>query len=148
MNISRFKLINFSNEKNRTSLSQTLEVKKDDIIIKLTKTVIDDHQKIISDRKFLLNLLFMPTISPYPQEITQVIECPKEFKPKSEIIKDGEVFTLFAGERFNFGICSQDLVKYSAVYGIFDCGEKGVFEIWLYGKNENDLTALAKSFSC
>ncbi|MDP3973214.1 MAG: hypothetical protein Q8P92_00075 [Candidatus Daviesbacteria bacterium] len=148
MDLPGAKLVNTTTDKTRTYQTETLEAKGNDITIKIAKTSIEDHQKFIYDRKLSLNSLFMPTTSPYPEVITNIIECADEFKPKSQILEKGEIFTLFAGERFNFGICTSDLVKYSAIYGIFDCRSKGIIELWLFGKEGENLLPLAKSFSC
>lgn len=148
MDLGEAKLVNTTTDKTRTYQTDTLEAKGGDMTIKIAKTETEDHQKFIHDRKFSLNSLFIPTTSPYPEVITNIIECDGEFKPKSQRLGKGEIFTLFAGERFNFGICTSDLVKYSAIYGIFDCGQKGIIEIWLFRKGGENLQPLAKTFSC
>lgn len=148
MDLSGAQITNTAVDKTKTYQTETLEAKSGEIFIKIAKTETEDHQKFIHDRKFSLNSLFVPTTSPYPEVITNIIECPDEFKPKSQALEKGEIFTLFAGERFNFGICVSDLVKYSAIYGIFDCGQKGIIEFWLFGKKKEDLLAKVKTFSC
>ncbi len=148
MDLSGAKIVNVTTDKTKTYQTETLEAKSDELVIKIAKTATEDHQKFIKDRKFSLNSLFIPTTSPYPEVITNIIECADEFKPKSQILEKGEIFTLFAGERFNFGICVSDLVKYSAIYGIFDCGTKGIIELWLFGEKEEDLLPKVKTFSC
>lgn len=61
---------------------------------------------------FLLESLFSPTDSPYPEVLTNVIQCPEECKPKTKETENGIIYTLFAGDRFTYGICAQDLVAY------------------------------------
>lgn len=148
INLSGFKLTNFTKDETRIIKSQALEARKDDVFIKITKSVTENHQKLIDDRIYLLNSLFVPTTSPYPEVITNIIECPYEFKPKAEKVTHGTIFTLFAGERYNFGICTYDLIKYKAIYGIFDCDKKGVFEVILFGQNADNLNSTVKSFYC
>lgn len=148
INLSGFKLTNVTKEATRALKSQTLEARKDDVFIKITKSVTENRQKLIDDRIYLLNSLFVPTTSPYPEVITNIISCPDEFKPKAEKVTHGTIFTLFAGERYNFGICTSDLVKYQAIYGIFDCDKKGVFEVILFGQNADNLNSTVKSFYC
>lgn len=148
INLSGFQLTNFAKDETRSLKSQTLEARKGDVFIEITKTEAENHQKLIDDRIYLLNSLFVPTTSPYPEVITNIISCPDEFKPKAEKVTHGTIFTLFAGERYNFGICTSDLIKYQAVYGIFDCDKKGVFEIILFGQNAENLNSTVKSFYC
>ncbi len=148
LDTNKFKLTDFVREKDKTLQKDTLEAQNKEISIKVIKTVIVNHQKFIDDRIYLLQSLFEPTTSPYPEVLTNVLECPLEFRPKKESFESGTIFQLYAGERFSFGVCSNDLVEYKSIYGIFDCGKKGVFEISLFGKKWEDLQPIVKSFSC
>lgn len=141
--------VKVTKDRNQSSTTEELEATKDDLVVKITKTQISDHKKYIQDRKFILQYLFLPTTSPYPEVITNVLECGEEFKPRLENVLNGVVYTLFAGERLNYGICVKDLVKYKSAYGIFDCQDKGVFEVRVFDKMDQEKTvAITKSFSC
>ena len=148
MDLPGFQMTNFSTEKTKAVQEENLEARKGEVIVRLTKSTVENNKKLIDDRVYLLESLFVPTTSPYPEVLSNNITCPEEFRPREEKVENGSVFTLFAGERFNFGICSQDLVKYKAVYGIFDCGDKGVFEVKLFGQNLSEMKTTAASFSC
>lgn len=142
--LSGFKLQSFLKEDKR----QKLEAIRGETRVELTKIKAEDNQKFIEDKKFLLKSLFEPTTSPYPEVITNIIDCPQEFKPKSQEVKNGTIYTLFAGERLNYGICSRDLVKYNSAYGIFDCQNKGIFEIKVFDQDEQTVKNLISTFAC
>lgn len=146
--LTGFSMVSKSFDKTKFSKTEELEVRKKDTIVKIAKTEIEDHNKFIEDRKFLFESLFISTTSPYPEVITDIIECPNEFKPSLEAVSDGVIYTLFAGERLNFGVCSKDLVKYHSAYGIFDCKDKGVFEIQVFSNVESEPKTIVQSFGC
>jgi len=148
LDVSDFKLLSFSKDNTKFLEVEKLEANKDTTRLFIDRTKISDHRKYIEDRKFLLESLFLPTTSPYPEVITNIIECPDEFKPKVQNINNGAVYTLFAGERFNYGVCAHDLVKYNSVYGIFDCKEKGIFEIRIFSDDEKKIKEITKTFKC
>ena len=149
IDVPSFTQIQLTKDQNQSSTTEELEATKEDLVVKITKTTISDHKKYIQDRKFILQSLFLPTTSPYPEVITNVLECGEAFKPRLENVPDGTIYTLFAGERLNHGICIKDLVKFKSAYGIFDCQNKGIFEVKVFDKMESDKAAvIAKSFSC
>lgn len=148
LDIDSFKLTSFIRDDGESLQKEELEAQKEDIIIKIARFKAQNPEKLIDDKIYLLSSLYEPTTSPYPEVLTNIIECPEEFKPKEEKLGDGRFFTLFAGERLGFGVCSADLVKYKAIYGIFDCGEKGVFEVSLFSKERRNLEKIINSFSC
>ena len=148
LDVSSFSLVSFSKDKTSFSKAEKLEAISEITKVFIDKTEIQDHKKFIEDKKFLFSSLFLPTTSPYPEVITNIIECPDEFKPKVRETNNGTVYTLFAGERYNYGVCSQDLVKYSSEYGIFDCKKKGIFEIRLFSDKNDKIQSIMKSFKC
>jgi hypothetical protein len=81
--------------------------------------------------------------------ITNTIDCPDEFKPIKQDFGGGTVYKLFAGERYGYGICTNDLIKFDSYYGLFDCGRKGIFEVKLFGPvGGAGIENIIKSFSC
>lgn len=156
MDLPGFAMTSFMTERTKAVQEETLEARSASSgqanVVRITRSKVENNQKLIDDRIYLLKSLFVLTTSPYPEVLSNNITCPEEFKPK-EIGRGkggGErvIYTLFAGERFNFGVCSQDLIKYKAVYGIFDCGGKGVFEVKMFGQDINDLKSTVALFSC
>ena len=148
LDTSNFKLLSFARDKTSFSKVEKLEAISGTTKVFIDKTEIEDHKKYIEDKKFLLESLFLPTTSPYPEVITNIIECPDEFKPRVRETNNGVVYTLFAGERFNYGVCSHDLVKYHSGYGIFDCKDKGIFEIRVFSDGNNEIERIMNSFKC
>ncbi len=148
LNISGFKLISYSQDKTSFSKVEKLEAVSGTTQIKIHRINIDDHKKYIADKQFVLESLFLATTSPYPEVITNIIECPDEFKPKVRETNNGVVYTLFANERLNFGVCSKDLIKYHSEYGIFDCNKKGVFEIFVFSTDDKKIKEVMGSFKC
>lgn len=142
------KLTRFAEDQTTAVKSETLEAMGDGMELHIERFLAENRAKFISDREFLFESLFEPVTSPYPEVITNVVECPEEFKPRKEVVANGTVYTLFAGARQNFGVCSRDLVKYQAAYALFDCGEKGVFEFRIFGEDDEALKSRAASFSC
>lgn len=143
-----FKIVSSTSDKTSFSKRQAIEARKKDTVARLNRTITYDHQKLIDDRKFIIDSLFLPTTSPYPEMITNVVECPEELKPKVEQVENGTIYSLFAGERLNYGVCSQDLVKYFSTYGIFDCQQKGIFEVSVFSKQPNEPQIIVHSFKC
>lgn len=148
INAVGMQLTDFSESHSGGLTKETLEAKGRDMVLKMTKVDTNAPKKYIDDKKFLLESLFLPTTSPYPGVITNVRECPEEFKPKVREKEQGIIYTLFAGARFNYGVCAKDLVEYYSLYGIFDCGEKGIFEVRLFSKQEENPGTLVGSFRC
>lgn len=143
-----FKVLDVSETSSKTFGAETLEAQKGGVVLKMTRTKTEASQKYIDDKKFLFKSLFLPTTSPYPEVITNIVECPEEFKPKVKETEQGTIYTLFAGDRFTYGICAQDLAVYHSAYGIFDCKEKGIFEVRLFSKTKEGLQPLIESFTC
>ena len=141
-------LTDFSKVSERTLTKETLQAGGGNTILKMTKIKTNAPAKYAGDKKFLLESLFSPTTSPYPEVITNIVECPEEFKPKVQETEQGTIYTLFAGDRFTYGICAKDLVAYHSSYGIFDCKEKGIFEVQLFAKTKEGLEPVIESFVC
>jgi len=155
INAVGFTVTDFSESSMGGLAKETLEAKSylaaaggEDVILQMTKITTPAPQKYIDDKKFLLESLFLPTTSPYPGVITNIRECPEEFKPKVHYHENGSIYTLFAGARFNYGVCAQDLVEYYSAYGILDCKEKGTFEVRVFSKSEDLPETIAQSFKC
>lgn len=149
LDVSSFRLLSFSRETTITSKVERLEAVSGTTQLKIDKINIEDHKKYIKDKQFVLESLFLPITSPYPEVITNIVECPDEFKPKVRKTNNGWVYTLFANERLSFGVCSKDLIKYDSEYGIFDCKNKGIFEIRVFSDDDKErIKQIIESFKC
>jgi len=114
-------------------------------------------ESYVKDRFLELNSLFTSVSSPYFGVITQTIECPDEFKPKiNEAITSDQnkvtYYILYANERFTYGICSKDLVKYKTLFTFIYCSDKKdlyQFEIFsLPDEPDGNLVKIISSFKC
>jgi len=148
MDLAEFALTDFSKEQIRTLTKEELAAERGETTVKLTRIETEAREKYIEDKKFLFESLFLPTTSPYPGVITNVIECPEEFKPKLTKTEKGTFYALFAGERLNWGICAEDLIEYYSTFGIFDCEEKGIFEVRAFSKAKHEAETIVRSFTC
>ena len=119
--------------------------KKFVILVKRKKT--DDNKRIIDSKVGSLMNLYKPAASPYSEAITNILGCDTEFWPVEIAIENGKAFSLFANERMSFGVCSTDLIKYKAAYGVFDCGVKGVFEVGVFSQSDG-AEEVIKKFGC
>lgn len=149
MNTTGLKLADRYKERDSTNEVEWIAADAKDTKLFLGHINAADATKYINDKTFLLNALYEQTKSPYPEVITNTIDCPDEFKPVKINTGFGTVYSLFAGERYNFGVCTKDLVKYTALYGLFDCGNKGVFEVKLFSSNGLPaIQMIMESFRC
>lgn len=83
----------------------------------------EDSRNIVKIKRALLESIFSERPSPYPGAISQQILCPKELLPKKYSFGEepSVVYLLPAGERENYGVCSEDLVEYNSIYAISEC---------------------------
>ena len=110
----------------------------------------------IDEKRFGIESLYQSTPSPYPDVITRTIECPDEFKPifyrSEQDNQDSLYYILYANDRFTYGACSDDLIRYRAIFYLVYCKEKNeIYQIELFTAPEeftHDLASLLKSFNC
>lgn len=149
MDTSGFRKIGFSINSLSTSKRETLSAGKEGLILIVDRAVVENHKKYIDDRKYLLSSMYEPMTSPYPEVITNALNCDEEFKPKEFKIDGGIAYSLLASGRLAYGVCLDDLVKYHSVYGLFDCGTKGVFEVKLFNpRDTQEIKKILQSFKC
>lgn len=82
--------------------------------------------------------------------------CPKDFLPTyNESTNAGNTiiyYILYANERFNYGMCSQDLIAYRAIYGMTCC--ENTDDVYLPGyfvpnqEYRKTIERTVSSFSC
>lgn len=148
IDLNSFQYQSLTNKSQETLNQAIIEARNDSSYIRIIKTVSENSSKYIADKKYLLHSLFEPTTSPYPEVISNTIECPEEFKPKIVKTEFGEIYYLYAGERYNFGVCTKDLIAFSAAYGIFDCKDKGIFEVQIFAKSQQEIEQIIQTFQC
>jgi len=97
---------------------------KNNEYLKIEKTENIDNEtakKLIDKDIIQIKALFSSSLSPYPGEISNEIECADEFKPilfKTEIGDDERQYlTTYSNDRFGIGVCSKDLIKFKYLIG-------------------------------
>ncbi len=117
--------------------SVTFTGKYEDLIIQMKVLKNIDLKKAniyISDKMFMINSLFRGVSSPYPGALSNRIECPEEFKPIKLANKPFDYYIVYASNRFTYGVCSWDLIKYqSIIYFLYCDREKSLYHIKLFG---------------
>jgi hypothetical protein len=94
--------------------------------------------EIFSKMKFLLDSIYQDQNAPYPGQITKIISCPEQFRPrplpeKSDALTSRKGFLLMANSREVFGACDVGSAQYQAAYLLIGCrGENIAYEIKLF----------------
>lgn len=99
------------------------------IRIEVRKNVKEESaQKDIQGEIVRMKALFENALSPYPGELSNEIQCAKEFKPALTIkkINNTEVsyFNGFLNERMVFGSCVKEQAVYKGILALFYCSSK------------------------
>jgi len=121
-------------------------------------TNIDETQarQYIDAERFGIESLYVSTPAPYSDVITRTMECPDEFKPVFNSTnyenQDSYYYVLYANDRFVYGICSEDLVKYRAIYYLVYCkNNKDIYQMELFMNPEEFNSGFVdnlQSFGC
>ena len=113
-------------------------------------------RQYIDEKRFGIESLYRSMPSPYPETITRTIECPDEFKPAFNMTEsehqDSFIYVLYATERFTYGACSDDLIKYRAIFYLAYCREGNeIYNIELFmhpDESVNKFVSMVQSFRC
>jgi hypothetical protein len=106
-----------------------------------------------AEQDSLLQGLFKARPASYPGLLTNEIECPSSFKPKRVELDESDVtYSLFAGDRLNFGGCGEDVLVYRAGLRFLYCdGHHSAVRIEAFVPKEESSTIadrLVRSFEC
>jgi len=111
--------------------------------------------KILSgvSRQFLLiDSQYDTKLPPYPEFLTNKTGCALDLVPRTEAHPLGEYRLIPAGQRFNYGLCTPDLIRYRAGFGIFYCSDqKKVFQVEYFTdptRPWSDVKVFMNSFEC
>ena len=117
--IGNFELI----KQQSSSNINKIEFKSDlDYLTVKTYNNIEDSsaRKIMEDKKFLIDNLFKTQPSPYPDVVSNSVNCPNQFKPipyeNHNINMWFFAYKIYANDRFIFGECADDEVFYTSLY--------------------------------
>ena len=112
----------------------------------------DETEKYIAGQLALFNGLFEPQLPPYPEFLTKETGCDEKFKPIERNSHYGNYYLVYAGKRFGYGICTEDLIEYNASLGFFYCPQRDtLFKLEYFIPKDNDfneLIVLFESFVC
>jgi hypothetical protein len=107
-----------------------------DFLVVKTYTQLDDStaKTIVADKRFLIENLFKTQPSPYPDVVSNSVNCPDQFRPVPHDTANATMwrfaYTIYANDRFIFGECSDDAIFYSTAYiFIYNQKEKILNEI-------------------
>lgn len=108
--------------------------------------------------EFLLNSIYQDHQAPYPGQITQVLSCPKDLRPRPLPEKEDpeakrKGFLLMANDREVFGACEAGKVHFHAAYILIACKKEDIaYEIKMFlrpgEKSMEELARIYESFSC
>jgi hypothetical protein len=140
-------------------ITEVSSANNDKIIkVKITENMEEKIAELYEDdKKSLIDSLFVTQPAPYPGVVTRIIDCPEEFKPEEGTIKTSDMkidyYIMYSNDRFFYGVCSPDLIKYRSVVGLAYCKTKNTFvEIELFTiaeKFDKEYSInLLNSFSC
>ena len=124
-----------------------------EILTKIDEKTAEDY---IRNKKYITDSLFLSIAAPYPDFITNTLECPERFKPevKQTKIDDFETtyYEIFATDRLIYGACAEDLIKYKAILTWIYCEKgKSLFQVELFMPKDEfkeDYINFIKSFEC
>lgn len=114
----------------------------------------DAAKRYVESQLTLLRSIFEPNLPPYPEFLTKEAGCADEYAPREHETPYGTYAVLYAGERFGFGVCVEDLIQYRASIGFFYCPRsRTVFEVRYFipkekEEGDSELARLNESFQC
>ncbi len=111
-----------------------------------------EAQRYSSGQSTLLESQYDERLPPYPEFLTNQTGCDERFLPQRRAHVRGMFYLVHADERFNYGLCAEELVRYRAGFGIFYCepGEK-IFQIEYFVQKDSpdgQVERFMDSFNC
>ena len=113
---------------------------------------VKEAEEYAKSQSALLDGIFEPQLPPYPEFLTKQTGCDKKYRPIIESGTHGDIYLMYAGSRFGYGICSDDLIEYRASLGFYYCANsKKLFKLEYFIEKNGELgtlLALHESFEC
>ncbi len=111
-----------------------------------------DAMRYSAGQLLLLRSLYDDRLPPYPEFLTNQTGCAKEYVPVSRETKQGSYYVTYAGERFDYGLCADDLIKFRAGFGVFYCKATAkLFQLEYFAPREvtsESIASVMDSFAC
>ncbi|MBI2134856.1 hypothetical protein HYU09_02620 [Candidatus Woesearchaeota archaeon] len=121
----------------------------EDVILKIkVLNNLDFNQSMdyISGKIFLINSIYRNMDSPYPGHLSNIIKCEEEFKPRTIENSPFDYYILYASDRFIYGACSLDLIRYTSMLYYIHCNETDeLYQIELFVPLYKKLSEYEKS---
>jgi len=117
--------------------------KTDRLVIRTWQNINDSlATKMILDKKFLIENLFIPQPSPYPDAVSNQVVCPDRLKPLpfDSIYPNIRIaaFRLFANNRYIYGECVDEVIVYTSAYMmVYNFGKNILSEIKYFTPKSN-----------
>lgn len=112
----------------------------------------EQAQRYSDEQSVLLEGIFNPQLPPYPEFLMQENACDEKYHPIRMETQYGVFYTLFANDRFGYGVCSDDAIAYRSGFGLFYCPNKNtVVHVELFMKSttpRRDVENIMASFAC
>lgn len=112
----------------------------------------DAAEKYVTEQLTLFGELFEPQLPPYPEFLTKETGCDEKFKPVRKNSQYGDYYLVYAGQRFGFGICTEDLIEYKTSIKFLYCPRSYILATLEYfipsNRSFDNLVGLTESFAC
>ncbi len=107
-----------------------------------------EASRYIAEQTALLLSMFESRLPPYPEFLTRESGCPEEFKPIERASHLGPYHLLYAGERFGYGVCTEDLALRRAAIGYFYCPDsQRLFSLEYFIPRDAEISTLVDIFA-
>lgn len=112
----------------------------------------EQAERYITGQSILLEAQYDSRLPPYPEFLTNQTGCAEELKPRKVAVARGAYYLVHADERFNYGLCADDLIQYKSALGLFYCPEsRSIFQIEYFidaDRSFDDVERFISSFRC
>ncbi len=111
-----------------------------------------EAEKYTSGQALLLEGQYDERLPPYPEFLTNRTGCPEAMFPTRKKHAAGIFYLIHAGQRFDYGLCATELIRYKAGFGIFYCATgKKIFQVEYFtdaSTGWEDVENFMNSFTC
>lgn len=131
--------------------------KNDNSFLKIDKTKNiekGDFENLKNDKTKKFLEIYNNNISPYPGELSNVSTCNKDLMPIEVNTNNNIFYKTYLNNRFQFGTCVEEQLKYKVILGYIYCEDKKEFyqiEYFIDKSRENSdevLNDFVKSIKC
>lgn len=127
LDINKYKIVE-TYENSNNKLRVMYEYNNNFLKIDLDKNInIKDSESFKNEKVKNFLDIYKNNIAPYPGELSNVSICNKEFMPEEIIVNNVLFYKAFLNNRYQFGSCVEDQLKYKGVKGFLFCKNKNEF---------------------